>query len=134
MRIEGVEVAGMTGTGHPIASGIPGMHGGLAAELASFVDSGNGRGGCALEIGAYALERAAGKEFVLSEAAHVLHLMLTALRDPATSDHSSEIILASLAAWAMAEDLSDEAKRNFMNLLEAAFAVLDQNGVQGDLF
>ncbi len=127
--IEGVEAAGMTGAWHPVASGIPGMRDGLATELASFIDSGNGRGGYALEIGAHALERAAGKEFVISEAVHVLHLMLTALRDPATSDHSSEIILASFAAWAMSEELSDETKRNFMNLLEAAFAVLDQNVV-----
>jgi len=133
MRTEGAEVAGMTGAGFIAGSGIPGMRGGLEEELASFVDR-DGRGGCALEIGAFALEKAAGRGFVLSESTHVLHLMLKALRDPATSVHSSEIILASFAAWAMSEDLSHDAKRNFMNLLEAAFAVLDQNGVQVDIF
>lgn len=112
---------------------MPGLPGGIAEELSSFVDM-DGGGGYALEIGAYALERAAGEGFVLSEASHVLNVMLKALRDPTTSSHSSEIILAAFAAWAMSENLSYESQRNFMNLLEAALAVVDQNNVQGDSF
>lgn len=114
--------------------GIPGLRGGLFAELSKLVDDERGRGGCSLAIGADALERAAGEGCVLSEASHVLHVMLQALRSPITSDHPTEIILAAFASWAILEDIPTEARSNFMSLLEAAFAGLDQNNVQGAFF
>lgn len=97
----------------------------LKESLSNYVDL-QGSGGLALEIGLDALEQA-GKQQVIYESNHVLHLMLEALRNPINSESPCEIILAAIGVWGLTENIDADARMNLMSLLEAGFSVIDQN-------
>lgn len=87
----------------------------------------NTPGSAALEIGIDALERAAEGEIVLTEPLQILNIMLSALRSPDCAEHAVEIVLASVAAWARADDLGEDVRMNILTLIEAALAGVDQH-------
>lgn len=93
--------------------------------LSDYVDT-EGPGGTALEIGIDALERVAGTTFLPDAPHHVHSLMVAALRDSASRECASEVILASIAVWAMIYDITDDARKDLMSLLEIGMALKDQ--------
>lgn len=97
----------------------------LTKSILNFLGTGK-YGGATIEIGSNALAEQQG-ETLFSEPSHVLHAAVSALRDPLSSEHKTEIIIASLAVWGMIEDLSDNARLNLTSLLEAMASTVDQS-------
>lgn len=106
-----------------------GLRGGIAQALTAYLAP-DAAGGCSLEIGAEALERAA-RGFIISEDRHVQPLLIKALSDEVNSDSPAEIVLAAVGAWALSADLSSELRHSLLGLVEAGLSLVDQRHMNG---